>query len=52
MDMPSYFYEAMANVLASGTIYKLYYPNYQIFTGQNLHLINPELLDFQYLQNH
>jgi hypothetical protein len=35
MDMPSYFYEAMANVLASGTIYKLYYPNYQIFTGQS-----------------
>ena len=35
MDMPSYFYEAMANVLASGTIYKLYYPNYQIYTGQS-----------------
>ena len=32
MDMPSYFYEAMANVLASGTVYKLYYPNYQMFT--------------------
>ena len=35
MDMPSYFYEAMANVLAAGTVYKLYYPNYQIFTGQS-----------------
>lgn len=35
MDMPSIFYEAMANVLASGAIYKLYYPNYQIFTGQS-----------------
>ena len=34
MDMPAYFYEAMANVLSSGTVYKLYYPNYQIFTGQ------------------
>jgi hypothetical protein len=33
--MPSYFYEAMANVLAAGTVYKLYYPNYQIFTGQS-----------------
>jgi len=35
MDMPSYFYEAMANVLSSGAIYKLYYPNYQIFTGSS-----------------
>jgi hypothetical protein len=35
MDMPSIFYEAMANVLASGAVYKLYYPNYQIFTGQS-----------------
>ena len=35
MDMPAYFYEAMANVLAAGTVYKLYYPNYQIFTGQS-----------------
>jgi hypothetical protein len=35
MDMPAYFYEAMANVLASGVVYKLYYPNYQIFTGQS-----------------
>ena len=35
MDMPAYFYEAMANVLASGAVYKLYYPNYQIFTGQS-----------------
>jgi hypothetical protein len=35
MDMPSYCYEAMANVLASGTIYKLYYPNCQIFSGQS-----------------
>jgi hypothetical protein len=32
---PQFFYEATANVLASGTIYKLYYPNYQIFTGQS-----------------
>jgi hypothetical protein len=32
---PVFFFEAMANVLASGTIYKLYYPNYQIFTGQS-----------------
>jgi hypothetical protein len=35
MDMPSIFYEAMANVLASGAVYKLYYPNYQIYTGQS-----------------
>jgi hypothetical protein len=35
MDMPSIFYEAMANVLANGAVYKLYYPNYQIFTGQS-----------------
>jgi hypothetical protein len=35
VDMPQYFYEAMANVLASGAVYKLYYPNYQIFTGQS-----------------
>ena len=35
MDMPSYFYEAMANVLSSGVVYKLFYPNYQIFTGQS-----------------
>ena len=35
MDMPSYFYEAMANVLAAGSLHKLYYPNYQIFTGQS-----------------
>ena len=34
MDMPSYWYEALANVLAAGTVYKLYYPNYQIFTCQ------------------
>ena len=35
MDMPSYFYEALSNVLANGVVYKLYYPNYQIFTGQS-----------------
>ncbi len=35
MDMPSYWYEAIANVLSSGVVYKLYYPNYQIFTGQS-----------------
>ena len=29
------FYEAMSNVLASGAVYKLYYPNYQIFSGQS-----------------
>ena len=34
MDMPAYFYEAMVNVFAAGTVYKLYYPNYQMFTGQ------------------
>ena len=34
MDMPSYFYEAMANVLAAGTVYRIYYPNYTMFTGQ------------------
>jgi hypothetical protein len=33
--MPAYFYEAMANVLSSGVVYKLFYPNYQIFTGQS-----------------
>ena len=27
MDMPSYFYEAIVNVLATGTVYKIYYPN-------------------------
>ncbi len=35
MDMPTYFYEAMTNDLASGVVYKLYYPNYRIFTGQS-----------------
>ena len=35
LDMPAYFYEAMSNVLASGAVYKLYYPNYQIFSGQS-----------------
>jgi hypothetical protein len=35
MDMPAYFYEVMANVLASGVVYQLYYPNCQIFTGQS-----------------
>jgi hypothetical protein len=34
-DLPAYFYEAMSNVLASGAVYKLYYPNYQIFSGQS-----------------
>ena len=34
MDMPSYFYEAMAIVLSAGTVYKIYYPNYTMFTGQ------------------
>ena len=34
MDMPSYWYEALANVLAAGTVYKIYYPNYTMFTGQ------------------
>ena len=24
----------MANILSAGTVYKLYHPNYQIFTGQ------------------
>ncbi len=51
MDMPSYFYEEMANVLASGTVYKLYYPNYQIFTGKST-TNNPVPQDFQSLQNH
>ncbi len=35
MNMPSCFYEAVANVLASGVVYKLYYANYQLFTGQS-----------------
>ena len=30
----AYFYEAMPNVLAAGTVYKIYYPNYTMFTGQ------------------
>jgi hypothetical protein len=25
----------MANILASGTVYRLYHPKYQIFTGQS-----------------
>ncbi len=32
-DMPSVYYQATANALASGEIYKLYYPNYSVFTG-------------------
>jgi hypothetical protein len=39
MDMPTIFYEAMANVLASGTIYKFYYQIIKylvlLFTGQS-----------------
>lgn len=31
--MPSVLYQATANALASGEIYKLYYPNYSVFTG-------------------
>ena len=32
-DMPAPFYEAMRNVLTSGAVYRLYYPNYSIFQG-------------------
>ena len=33
-DMPSSYYNGLANNLASGATYKLYYPNYSVFTGQ------------------
>jgi hypothetical protein len=33
ISMDPAFYEAMRNVLLSGAVYKLYYPNYQVFTG-------------------
>lgn len=33
-DMPSTYYAAVASVLESGSIFKLYYPNYMTFIGQ------------------
>ncbi len=33
--MPAYVYEAMASVLASGVVYKIFNPNYWISTGQS-----------------
>ena len=32
-DMPPEFYQSQANVLESGEIYKIYFPNYSVFTG-------------------
>ena len=31
--MPEAFYNAQANVLASGSVYKLWYPNYLVLSG-------------------
>ena len=33
IDLPPEIYEAMRDVLISGAVYKLYYPNYQVFQG-------------------
>ena len=32
-DMPSSYYQAVASVLESGAVFKLYYPNYSVFLG-------------------
>lgn len=32
-DMPAEYYDSVSNVLSSGATYKLYYPNYSVFTG-------------------
>ena len=32
-DMPAEYYDSVRNVLDSGAAYKLYYPNYSVFTG-------------------
>ena len=31
--MPSDFYDSLANSLGSGTTYKLWFPNYSVYTG-------------------
>ena len=33
-DMPSSYYQGVSNNLNSGASYKLYFPNYSVFTGQ------------------
>ena len=37
-DMPSSYYQAVASVLESGAVFKLYYPNYSIFLGNAIAL--------------
>ena len=32
-DMPQSYYDAVASVLQSGAVFKLYYPNYSVFLG-------------------
>ena len=34
-DMPASYYNAVASVLESGAVFKLYYPNYSTFLGSN-----------------
>ena len=34
-DMPQSYYQAVAGVLESGAVFKLYYPNYSVFMGNN-----------------
>jgi hypothetical protein len=34
-DMPQSYYQAVAGVLESGAVFKLYYPNYSVFMGNS-----------------
>ena len=38
--MPSEFYEAEANTLANGGVYKLWFPNYSVYTGNAVNALN------------
>ena len=37
-DMPQSYYQAVAGVLESGAVFKLYYPNYSVFMGNSTSL--------------
>ena len=38
--MPAEFYEAEANTLGSGGVYKLWFPNYSVYTGNAVNALN------------
>jgi hypothetical protein len=51
-DMPQSYYQAVAGVLESGAVFKLYYPNYSPFMSTNQALPNSQSLHSAGLFHH